>query len=118
MGGADRNSSRRQVLFGKYEAAPGAVADGKFAPIQVDQYGNLKTTGGGSSAAAIYATRLDEASASVTYVGNANVGSLDADPVWQIKKITESGSITKIEFAEGEQTFDKVWDDRAALSYS
>jgi hypothetical protein len=114
MGGRDRNSSRRQVLFGKYDANPTAVDDDQFAPIQVDQYGNLKS----SATVPVYATRLDEASATVTYVGNAVVGSLDADPVWQIKKITESGTITKIEFAEGEQTFDKVWADRAALSYS
>lgn len=114
MGGKDRNSSRRQVLFGKYDANPEAVADDQFAPIQTDQYGNLKTSG----TTPTYTTRLDEASATVTYVGNANVGSLDADAAWQIKRITESGTVTKIEFADGEQTFDKVWTNRAALSYS
>lgn len=114
----DRNSSRKQVLFGKYAAAPSPVSDGQFAPIQVDEYGNLKTSGGGgSSVAATYSTRIDDAPAGITYVGFAPVGSSESDPVWQIKKITESGTVTKVEFAEGETTFDKIWNNRASLTY-
>lgn len=117
MGGTDRNSARKQVLFGKYEATPAAVPDGHFAPIQVDQYGNLKSASGAGTSTT-FSTRLDEASASVTYVGQAVVGSAEGDPVWQIKKITESGTVTKIEYADGEQSFDKVWTNRASLTYS
>lgn len=62
--------------------------------------------------------RVDEASATVTYVGQAQDGSDIADPVWQIQRITSSGGATEIEWADGNNDFDNVWDDRAALTYS
>jgi hypothetical protein len=66
---------------------------------------------------AIYTTRLDEASATVTYVGLALVGSSEASAVWQIKRITVTGNITDIKFADGDFDFDNVWNNRACLSY-
>lgn len=62
--------------------------------------------------------RVDEASATVTYVGQAQDGSSIGDPVWQIQRITSSGGATEIEWADGNNDFDNVWDDRAALTYS
>lgn len=62
--------------------------------------------------------RVDEASATVTYVGQAQDGSDIGDPVWQIQRITSSGGATEIEWADGNNDFDNVWDDRAALTYS
>lgn len=63
-------------------------------------------------------TRLDEASASVTYIGKAIIGTLDAGATWQIQKMSVSGSVTSITWADGNQNFDNVWNDRAGLSYS
>ena len=67
---------------------------------------------------AYFATRVDEASSTVTYVGKAEPGSSPASAVWQIKRITESGASTVIEYAGGSDLFDQVWVDRASLTYS
>ena len=66
---------------------------------------------------ATYTTRIDEASATVTYIGDAAIGSSTASALWRIKKIdTTSG--TSITFADGNGNFDNIWDNRASLSYS
>lgn len=61
---------------------------------------------------------VDEASATVTYVGQAEAGTDTASAFWRIKRVTESGSITTIEHADGDTKFDNIWDNRAVLSYS
>lgn len=61
---------------------------------------------------------VDEVSNTVTYVGYAEPGAATTDPVWQIKKILVSGTITSIKYANGEPTFSNEWDDRATLTYS
>ena len=53
------------------------------------------------------------------YVGEATPGSLTSSAVWRIQKRTyTSNKLTKIEWAEGDARFKKIWDDRASLSYS
>lgn len=64
------------------------------------------------------ALRLDEASASVSYVGTAATGSGEGSAVWKIKKITISGTVTSITWADGNGNYDNVWSNRASLSYS
>jgi len=60
---------------------------------------------------------IDEASATITYIGKAQTGTGIGDAFWQIERI-DTGSGTAIEWAEGTDKFDKVWDDRAAYTYS
>lgn len=64
-----------------------------------------------------YATILDEASATITYVGKAAPGTATASALWQIQKIDTSGDLT-IKWADGNADFDNVFDNRASLSYS
>jgi len=65
----------------------------------------------------VYATRIDEASATVTYIGKAATGSATSTSVWQVQKIdTTTGTV--ITWADGNGNFDNVWDNRASLSYS
>lgn len=64
-----------------------------------------------------YATRLDEASSTVTYVGKADTGSSNASAVWQIQKVDTSSGLS-ITWADGDALFDNVWNNRASLSYS
>lgn len=64
------------------------------------------------------ATRLDEASATITYVGKAATGSATSAAVWQIQRLTDTGSGLTVEWADGNDSFDNVWDNRASLSYS
>ncbi len=60
--------------------------------------------------------RIDEASATITYIGQAQDDSDIGDPVWQIQRIdTSSGTV--IQWADGNNNYDNVWDNRAALTY-
>ncbi len=66
---------------------------------------------------ASYATRLDEASAVITYVGIAAPGSVTSNAVWQIKRLNSTTGLV-VEFANGNSNFTNIWDNRASLSYS
>lgn len=65
-----------------------------------------------------FASRIDEVSSSVTYVGKAVAGTSNATAAWQIYRLTTSGSSTTIEYADGDVSFNNVWNNRASLSYS
>jgi len=87
--------------------------DGAVSPITAQVPNTLPTSG------ASLALRTDNpAAGAVTYVGDAPVGSLTSAAAWRIKRITVSGDLATIEWADGNQSFDNVWDSRAALSYS
>lgn len=64
------------------------------------------------------ALRLDQVSSTVKYLGTAAVGQATSDPAWSIKKLTTTGTVLEIEWADGNDKYDNVWDDRASLSYS
>lgn len=63
-------------------------------------------------------TALDEASTTVTYVGEAATGTAANAALWRIKRLTQSGTVLMIEWADGNGNFDNIWDSRATLSYS
>lgn len=86
---------------------------------RVNSAGELLTSGGGgASAVPALATIVDEVSASITYLGKADPGTGAASALWQIQRITTSGTTTTVEFADGNSDFDNVWNNRASLSYS
>jgi hypothetical protein len=62
------------------------------------------------------AIQIDEV-APITYIGKAAPGTATTAASWQIKKI-DSTSGTSIIYASGNSNFNKIWDDRAGLSYS
>ena len=64
-----------------------------------------------------YTTRYEEVSSTLTYFGEAAPGAAESDPVWRMKRMTTTGGLTKVEFADGNVNFDNVWDDRASLTY-
>jgi hypothetical protein len=70
------------------------------------------------------AKRLDEVPGGgfprITYFGRAAPGTLDAESVWLIQRISEinSDGDLDIEYANGVALFDQVWDDRTGLTYS
>lgn len=67
-----------------------------------------------------YNLELDEAAGSITYIGEALPGSATSSPLWRIKRLDESDGTVEliIKWADGNDDFDNVWDDRASLSYS
>jgi len=65
------------------------------------------------------ALEMDDAGAGITYVGESSPGSVTSAAVWRIKKLDESvADDLTILWADGNSSFDNVWDDRAGLSYS
>lgn len=66
-----------------------------------------------------YATQIqiDSVDVNVQYIGRAVLGSLTSAPVWQIQKLNENTG-TVITWADGDNAFDNIWDNRELLSYS
>lgn len=62
--------------------------------------------------------RMDDIDSNNTIIGYAVVGSATSSPVWRIQKLSTSGSITSVTWADGNFNFDNVWDNRNSLSYS
>lgn len=82
-------------------------------PVQNFSY----SSGGGGRVKVDYETIVDEASASIIYVGYALPGNVTSSAVWKIKRIQVVGTETIIGYADSNAFFDNVWDDRASLSY-
>ncbi len=67
----------------------------------------------------LYTQALAYSGSNVEYVGLAKPGSSKAAAVWQIRKLTYSGSnVTDVQFASGNANFDKIWNSRTGYSYS
>ncbi len=64
-----------------------------------------------------YDVESDTADAQTTYVGQAAPGTASSAAAWRIKRITDTGSAVSIDWANGSDAFDQVWDDRASLTY-
>lgn len=52
-----------------------------------------------------------------TYVGRAELGTASSAAAWRIKRIYNNGSEVQVAFADGNASYDNVWDNRASLSY-
>lgn len=64
------------------------------------------------------AVRIDVASASITYFGFAEPGTLDATEKWIVKRFTTTGAVQKLEVAGGVPAAVYSWNNRASLVYS
>ena len=54
----------------------------------------------------------------VTYIGEAVLGSATSGALWRIQTIDDTTSETVVKWADGDQLFNNIWDNRASLSYS
>lgn len=63
------------------------------------------------------AQRIDDQT-SVIYLGTAPMNSVSSAAIWSIKRLSISGGAITIEWADGNDLNDNVWDNRASLSYS
>lgn len=83
---------------------------------QVDALHNLERIQGDK------ATRTDEQVAGTTYVGVASPGTATNVARWKISRVVVvSGgppNTTTVTWADGNNLYDNVWDDRATLTYS
>jgi len=64
-----------------------------------------------------YVVRLDEASATITYVGLAVPGTATSAASWSIKRLDSTAGLIVL-WGAGTAAFTQVWDNRAALAYS
>mgnify|MGYP005815373479 CR=1 FL=1 len=65
-----------------------------------------------------YSVVVDEASATIIYIGEATPGTATSSATWRIKRVDSSSITAEILYADGDDSFDNVWDNRAALAYS
>ncbi len=57
--------------------------------------------------------------ATIVYVGEAFPGSATSAAVWKMKRITSASTDNAVVvFADGNQAYDNIWDDRETLTYS
>jgi hypothetical protein len=59
----------------------------------------------------------DSGDVNVTYVGKATVGATTASASWQIKQLDETTDLV-MTYADGDNSYDNVWNNRESLSYS
>jgi len=75
-----------------------------------------------ADAVATFAQRVDDTTTStIYYFGEAVPGTVDADALWRIQRITfitPGEDDVDIEWANGDSAFDNIWNDRLALPYS
>ena len=95
------------------------VLDAETVATGVGTVHRLRVSSVGAAASA-QAKRYDEVSATVSYLGIADAGTATSAASWQIQRITfgASDQDVTIEFADGDVSYDNVWDNRASLSYS
>lgn len=64
--------------------------------------------------------RENNANGQPLYIGQAQPGTLTSATGWRIQKYTYDANfaLTDVEWAEGTNAFDKIWDDRATYTYS
>jgi hypothetical protein len=72
------------------------------------------TSGGGGKGSP---QRIDESNPSEIYNGYATAGALTGDPVWAIERVSRRGDVISYTWADGNENFDNVWDDRLTLNY-
>jgi hypothetical protein len=120
---------KKDVIFPdamKVVLEPRLIDDNRIRVVlRDDQVSNIVTAGGANNAPVVdalnkmsskYALRLVE-SAPYTYIGKAVTGSLEASAVWQIFRMDETSGL-KIEWADGNSSFDNVWSNYSSLNYS
>ena len=82
-----------------------------------DSGGSLTVDGTVTANATAYATRLEEVSSTLSYIGDAVPGTATATAAWRVKRLDTSAGVV-LTYADGNANFDNTWDGRAGFSYS
>jgi hypothetical protein len=62
--------------------------------------------------------KIDELATTLVYVGYAQVSGAPAgSAVWKIKKIEKVGTVWEIKYADGDELYDNIWNNRYSLNY-
>lgn len=67
-----------------------------------------------------FQTRLDyDGSDNLIYVGKARCAMGTSVAEWQIQKLVYTGgNVSHVMWADGDQEYDNIWDNRTSLTYS
>lgn len=65
----------------------------------------------------LYDIEIDTSVPNVTYVGQALPGTPAASAAWRIKRITETGTGSSVDWANGAAEFVHSWNDHLTLTY-
>lgn len=86
--------------------------------VNIQDGGNSITVDGSVTANPTdYLIRLDEASATITYVGKASPGTATSAASWSIKRLDSASGLIVL-WGAGTPAFNQIWDNRAGLAYS
>jgi len=61
---------------------------------------------------------MDLSGGDTFYMGEANHGTATSEEKWRIARMVIGGSSIEITYAEGNDLFDKEWDERTSYTYS
>jgi hypothetical protein len=65
-----------------------------------------------------YPSKIDEATSTLIYIGfSQNLGTDSSIALWKIKKIEKIGTVWEIKYADGNELYDNIWDNRSTLNY-
>ena len=77
----------------------------------------IMNTGGGGGGIK-QPIRIDESTPNIIYNGFAVTGASTAEAIWAIQRVTRDKDIIVYEWADGNELYDNVWDDRYNLAYA
>ena len=60
---------------------------------------------------------IEDVGTAYTYVGEAATKANTAIAMWRLRKMTYTGGLTEIQWANGTEEYDKIWNDRATYAY-
>lgn len=109
------------VISDLYRQLFGRSGTTKGSDIDMSEHGRA---GGVSTGQPFKTTRSVEektyidTSGSIIYIGKGPQATSTSSASWQIKAINTSSSVITILYADGDDKYDNVWDDRASLTYS
>lgn len=86
--------------------------------LKINSDGSINAVTGGSSS---YAVKIDDTTtANMVYIGKADLTGAaisTAGAVWQIKRLDTSTLALDAKWADGDASFNNIWDNRASLTY-
>lgn len=91
-----------------------------FVTLEADGSIPVTVVAGGSAAAQTVSKIDDTTTANVVYIGKAELTGaaiLTSGAVWQIKKLDTSSLALDKKWADGDSSYNNVWDNRASLTY-
>ncbi len=64
--------------------------------------------------------RVDEVSSTLIYLGYVDGQQIvdETEPIWRIRRIRQVGTVWITDYANGDSSFNNIWDDRALLIYA